>query len=251
MYRISQQEPSPGFKKAWQAAGRHIQQYGQGGVHWIRANLNPPLAEHLSFRIGNQLLFIFVEAEEYAFNSGKDLFLKVAKEAGAIPCVLPMAEHLTEYSPIESGWGLLHAETGKNVNPLALVSTDLIEVSNWELHDFAIQTVKSNLEQEGKNIFSAHSSLHIDPSIWFEESGKVYWVVVRAVRYPERDANIPTNINAIKKSCAQVGKSGYFASVTIANADDPFDPEASENGNFLPVYRGHGMYPHFSGLTAV
>lgn len=253
MYQIEQEEPSLGFKKAWKAAGRHIQQNGQGGVNWIRADLNPPMVEHLSFRIGNQLLFIFVEAEEYKFNRGKELFLKVSKEAGAIPCIIPMAEHLTEYSPIESGWGLIHAETGKYVNPLELVSSDLIEISNWELHDFAIQFVKSNLEKEGKNIFSAQSSQHIDPSIWFEESGKNYWVVVRAVRYPERDANIPNNINEIKKSCAQMGKVGYFASVAVAvaNADDPFDPKARENGNFLPIYRGHGMYPRYTGLTEV
>ena len=199
MYQVEQEEPSQNFKRAWHAAGKHIQTHGQDGVNWIRADLNPPMAEHLSFRIGNQLLFVFVEAAEFEFNRSKDLFLKVSKEAGAIPCIISMEEHLTEYSPLESGWGLLHAETGEYIDPLELVSDDLIEISNWELHDFAIQVVKTNLKKEGKDILSAQLSLHIDPSIWFEEFGKNFWVVVRAVRHPEREANIPKNINEIKE----------------------------------------------------
>lgn len=251
MHKIEQEEPSQSFKRAWKVAGSHIQKYGQRGVNWIRADLNPPIAEHLSFRIGNQLFFIFVEAAEFEFSRGKTLFLQVSKEAGAIPCIFPLTENSTGYKPFEAGWGLLHAETRKTIDPLALVSEELLEISNWELHDFAIQVVKGNLEKEGKNVFSTQSSLHIDPSIWYENSGNAYWVVVRAARYPTKEANIPDNINEIKENCAGMSKFGYFASVTVANADDPFDPMAKENGNYLPIYRGHGMYPRFSGLTEV
>lgn len=250
MCQVEQEEPSQSFKRAWQAAGHHIQQQGQGGVNWIRANLNPPMAEHLSFRIGNKLFFIFVEAAEFNYEIGKDLFLNVAKEATAIPCIMPMTE-LSEYQPSISGWGLIHADTRKQINPLELVTEEPIEVSDWELHDFAIQIVKSSLEKEGKNVFSAQSSLHIDPSIWFEELGKAYWVVVRAVRYPDKDTSIPKNINEIKANCVRMGKVGYFASVAVANADDPFDPMAKENGNYMPIFRGHAMYPRYNGLIKV
>jgi hypothetical protein len=251
MYRVEQEEPSLNFKHAWQSAGKHIQQKGHGGVNWIRADLNPPMAEHLSFRIGNKLFFIFVEAAEFTFEERRNLFLEVAKEATAIPCIMPMTEHLSQYSPAAFDWGLIHAETRQPINPLELVTNEPIVMSDWELHDFAIQVVKSNLKNEGKNVFSAQSSLHIDPSIWFEDSGKAYWVVVRAARYPERDAAVPANINDIKASCANMGKVGFFASVGIANNDDPFDPQAKENGNFLPLYRGHGMFLRFEGLLEI
>jgi hypothetical protein len=251
MNQVEQEEPSQNFRRAWQAAGRHIQQQGQGGVNWIRADLNPPMAEHLSFRIGNKLFYIFIEAAEFSYERGCSLFLKVAKEATAIPCIMPMTEHLSEFKPSIDGWGLQHAETKKNINPLELVTDEPIEISDWELHDFAIQVVRGGLEKEGKNVFSAQSSLHIDPSIWFKESGKEFWVVVRAVRYPEKDADIPKNIQDIRDSCSHMGEVGYFASVAVGNSDDPFDPDAKENGNFLPLYRGHGMFVRYEGINEV
>ena len=251
MNKIKQEEPSLDFKRAWQSARHHIQQQGQGGVGWIRSNLDPPVAEHLSFLVGNKLFFIFVDAAEFSYEMGKNLFLKASKEAAAIPCVMPMTEHLSGSQPSVHGWGLLHAETHKEVNPLELITDELIEISDWELHDFAIKVVKDSLEKEGKNVFSAQSSLHINPSIWFEESGIRYWVVVRAVRYPEKEATIPSNIMDIKAGCSHKGETGYFASVSVANAEDPFDPMAKNNGNFFPLYRGYGVSVIYKGLIDV
>jgi len=251
MYQIEQKEPSLNFKRAWQAAGGHIQKQGHGSVNLLRGNLNPPMAEHLSFRVGNKLFFVFVEAAEFTFAGEHSLFLKVAKEATAIPCIMPMAERLSGYFPKISGWGLMHAETRKEINPFELVTDELIEMSDWEVHDFATQVVKNSLEKDGKNVFSSQSSLHIDPSVWFEESGKAFWVVVRAVRYPDKEACIPSNIRDIEASCSKMGERGFFASVTVANADDPFDPDSKENGNFLPLYRGHGMFVRYDGLNEV
>ena len=61
MYEIEQGELPQEFTFAWQCAGQHIQKMGQEGVQWLRANLNPPIAEHLSFRLGNQLIFVYVD----------------------------------------------------------------------------------------------------------------------------------------------------------------------------------------------
>jgi hypothetical protein len=51
MYQVEQSPPSEGFQKAWSAAGQHIQKQADNGLSWLRATLNPPMAEHLSFRI--------------------------------------------------------------------------------------------------------------------------------------------------------------------------------------------------------
>ena len=251
MYQVEQSEFSQEFKNAWQVAGRHLQKKGGEGINWIRANLNPPMAEHLSFRIGNQLFFVFVEAAEFHYEHGKNLFLKVAHEATATPCLMPMNKRIAIFEPKYSEWGLVHAESGDPIDPATMVSDELIEMSEWELHDFAIQTVKNYLSEKGKNVFSAQSSLHIDPSIWFEESEDAYWVVVRTTKYPEKEAAVPHNIKEIAKSCSRMGKAGYFASVAVANSDDPFDPNAENNGNYLPLYRGHGMFVSFEGLKSV
>jgi hypothetical protein len=64
--------------------------------------------------------------------------------------------------------------------------------------------------------------------------GVRYWVIVKAPRYPERNTNPPSNITDIKESNSLQEGIGYLASVTVASADDPFDPREKRNGNFAP-----------------
>lgn len=73
--------------------------------------------------------------------------------------------------------------------------------------------------------------------LWFVEDGKEYWVVVREVRYPAPKAEMPENVEQIAEACS-VKAVGGGASVSLGNRDDPFDPEAANNGNYLPLYRG-------------
>ena len=67
MHIIDQEEPSEEFQAAWNSAGKHIQAQCRGGIKWIRVNLRRPFIEHFSFIIGNQLFFVFVEAENLSF----------------------------------------------------------------------------------------------------------------------------------------------------------------------------------------
>lgn len=249
MYEIEQGELPQSFIEAWQCAGQHIQKMGQKQVNWLRATLNPPIAEHLSFRLGNQLFFIYVDTDVLPFvGKRQSLFLNVSHEAKAIPCLLKMVSKAGIYQPSLSAWGLINAETGQVVNPPSMVTNKPIEMSDWELHDFAIQVVRSYLEKEGKSVFSAQSSLHIDPSIWFEYKNSPHFVVVRADRYPKKKASRPANIEDIKQSCAKMSQVGFFASVTVANANDPFDP----SGEIItPLYRGQGMIVNFEGLETI
>ena len=251
MFRVEQEEPTEEFKQAWSAAGRYIQNQADSELNWLRANLNPPMAEHLSFRIGNQIFFVFVEAAEFNYKAAGNLFEEVCKEAGAIPCIMTMSKSLGEWQPNSSGWGLINADTNKVINPVDFVSDELIEITDWELHDFAIQVVCAGLGKQGKEIFAKQPSPKIDPSIWFQDGNGPHYVVVRAARHPEKEALLPNNINDIKLSCAEMSNSGYFASVILANAEDPFDPNAKSNGNFLPLYRGYGMIPKYPGLSAL
>jgi len=251
MYRVEQAEPTEEFKQAWSAAGRYIQNQADTGFNWLRANLNPPMAEHLSFRIGNQIFFVFVEAAEFNYKADGRLFDKVCKEANAIPCLMPMSKSLGKWRPKNDGWGFINAYSKKAMNPLDFVSDELIEMTDWELHDFAIQVVCAGLEKEGKKIFSKQPSREIDPSIWFQDETGPHYVVVRAARYPETEISLPKNIDDIKLGCSKMSKSGYFAPVILANSEAPFDPNAKSNGNFLPLYRGFGMFPKYPGISAL
>jgi hypothetical protein len=251
MYRLEQAEPTEEFKRAWSAAGQYIQRQANSGFNWLRTSLNLPMAEHLSFRIGNQIFFVFVEAAEFTYKCDGRIFDKVCKEANAIPCLMPMSKSLGEWEPNNVGWALINANSNKAINPLDFVTDELIEMTDWELHDFAIQVVCSGLVKDGKNIFSKQPSCEINPSIWFEDEYGPHYVVVRAARYPETEVSVPNNIDDIKLECSEMSKSGYFAPVILVNSGDPFDSNAKSNGNFLPLYRGVGIFPNYPGILAL
>ena len=248
MYKIEQDMPSREFIGAWNAAGTHIQHQADTGLSWLRTTPVPPLAEHLSFRIGNQIFFLFIEAAEFRYREKSSLFDDVCKEANAVPCLMPMIMRGGAWKPELPGWGLKHAHTQAPLNPLDLVSDALIEMTDWEVHDFGIEIVVRSLEHEGKQVFSRQSDRKIDPSIWFRDDGGPHFVIVRAARYPAPQASLPDHVESIKQNCSGMSRSGFFASVVMASADDPLDPNANENGHVMPLYRGHGLYPEFEGL---
>ena len=82
-----------------------------------------------------------------------------------------------------SGWGLVDARTGALVDPAHLVTDEKIEMTEWELQDFAVQVVRTQLEKEVCQLMSWQGNPDVDPAIWFVgESKGPEWVVVRAVR---------------------------------------------------------------------
>ena len=117
------------------------------------------------------------------------------------------------------GWGLVDAKTGKPVNPVELVTDEKMEMTQWELQDFAVQVVGDQLEKEAHQLMSWQGNPDVDPAIWFVgDSKKPEWVVVRAARYPEKDAVRPVNWNAIAAGCANMSQIGHFASVAFARS---------------------------------
>ena len=251
MHTIIQEDPSEEFQAAWAVAATHIQSQCRGGISWIRADLRRPFIEHLSFRIGNQLFFVFIEAAEFNLTERYDAFIAYAKLANATPCLIVMNKNITKFEPVNSGWGLLNAFTKAPVDPLALVNDELIEISDWELHDFAISVVKNGLIEEGKAVYSTCSDMEINPSLWFEENGAHHWVVIRGLRHPSISAERPENLDLIAERMPGEKSAGYYAIVTVANSDDAYDSEAADNGNFLPLYRGHGMTVKYTGIQPI
>jgi hypothetical protein len=243
---LSQPELPSEFVAAWRSAGTRLQAIGQGAVAWIRSTLMFALAEHLSFRLGNQLFFVYVDVDAMPFEGQRrKRFLEAAREATAIACVMRMERRGGGWVPEDPGWGLIDAVSRREVDPPGLVSDELVEMSDWELHDFAIQIVRSHLKRERKRVCSVMSSLHADPSIWFEDERARFWVVVRAARFPAKAAARPANMEEIGKWCSGMSPVGFFASVSLASADDAF---ASGIVPATPMYRGHAIRVRFAGL---
>jgi hypothetical protein len=252
MYEIEMHEPSPEFAQCWSAAGRHLLACAHDTqLSWLKATLTPPFLEHMSFRVGNQLFFIRIEDVSGRLDApgNPNGVLVVADGCNGTACLMPMRPVGNEWEPNESGWGLVGAKSGTAIDPAALVTDEQIEMTDWEVHDLAVQIVRDHLESKlGHQLMSTNGNPDVDPSIWFVGDHGPEWVVVRAVRYPALEATLPPNIDNIAEICAGLSRVGHFGSVSVANSEDAFDPGGGIPP--LPLWRGHEMTVRFEGLAS-
>ena len=254
MFDIDTPTPSPDFLNCWKAAGNHFNNQVPGGIQsWLRAHPYPPFLEHLSFRIGNQLLFVRLEAEDGSvdFPGNRDGLRSIARGCKGHACLLPMKRHPSrrDWVTARPGWGLIDATTMAQVDPPSLVTNEKIEMTEWELQDFAVQVVRDQLEKTNFRLMSWQGNPSVDPSIWFVGDSKgPEWVVVRAVRYPENTAKKPENLRSIAASCEKMSKIGHFASVAFVSVEQSFDPGANHTA---PLWRGGGTHVRYEGLERI
>jgi len=167
MFEMDHSELSAPLYIAWRRAGRHIHRMSDGSVPWLKMHADAPPHEHLIFRIGNRLFFVFVEVPPYAvFDdvSARRLH-RAAGEANGVACVMPMRPEDSDLAPAAPGWGLVNTRDGRPINPPALVDDELVEMSAWELLDFATLIVRTHIDRDGGHVFSWHTSVRVDPSM--------------------------------------------------------------------------------------
>ncbi len=251
MYDIEMQEMSPEFFECWKAAYEHLNDQVDDGIQsWLRVHPYPPFLEHLSFRLGNQLFYIRIVDSDGKIQppgSLQGLFM-IAEATGGHACILPMKRpySVNPWVAEEPGWGLLDARTHKPVNPVVLVTQELIEMTPWELQDMAVQVVRESIEDDGYELMSWQGNPEVDPSIWFVvKTKRPEWVVVRALRYPEDQASRPENWNELAERFMHADLAGHFASVSVASIEQPFEDEDEAP---VPIWRGHGMHISYTGL---
>jgi hypothetical protein len=253
MIEIEMDDVSEDFRLCWAAAGRHLSMQVQGGsLGWLKASLTPPCLEHLSFRIGNQLFYVrIVDTNGRVNGPGNQIGLsRVAEECQGHALLMPMEATEDGWKPVNSGWGLIDPESNLSVNPLNLVTEELIEMTEWELLNFGVQVVRDHiLKKLNFKIMSTLADPGVDPSIWFVGPDGPEWVVVRVARYPAPQAAMPNNIEDIAKSCSRTGAVGHFASVVFANGQEAYDPD--HGGVGMKLWRGHRASIKFQGLEKI
>lgn len=248
MHNIQMAEVTEDFAKCWRAAGMHIQSQVQGEFKsWLRAHINPPFLEHLSFRLGNQLFYIRIQDvdDELEIPGSLGGLLSIANASKGHACLMPMKKIAGKWTCVTPGWGLVSVETDANINPVDFISDEQIEMTDWELQDFAVQVVRHNLENEGKQLISWQGNPSVDPSIWFVGDDGPEWVVVRAFRHGLIKASKPNNWKEIVSNLKNTGASGNYAAVTCASPDDVFDPTGD---NAAKLFRGQGLHVRYLGL---
>jgi hypothetical protein len=245
MHQIDEYSFSQDFADAWSAAGKHLLSKSGGTITWLRNNLSPPIIEHLSFRMGNRLFFIYVDAAECNTNNKRKNFISHCNRASAFPCVISMEKSGNEWTPINYDWGLILADTNEPVNPIDLVDEEKIEISDWELQDFSLKRLAFEIENEGGEIIGMNSDPEVFPSCIFRKDEKTFFVILSAARHPIQIAAMPINTPNVLRHLSGRTDGGYFASIVVASTNDPFIPDSLYG---YPLYRGEGYYIKYSGL---
>lgn len=227
------------FFEMWSAAGRHLDQWSDRGLTWLRAHPNPPYMEHLSFRFGNQLYFVRVVDAAGRIEGPGTLggLRRVSLGNRGHGCLLPMIHSANEWTPLRLGWGLVSPGDGRPLNPEELATDAIIEMSPWEIHDLAVQVARQHLQDEGMEIITYDSDPEVEPAVWVRDrDGRPAWVIVRAACHPAPRPEPPEGWRQLAGQFGGTNYRGYFAPVGLANAEDPFHPAGK---GALPLWRGH------------
>ena len=180
------------------------------GFLWIKTELSYPSFDDFTFAYRNKIFSVLVERAErtgnnkFSFGNVRRVRTLIAgcENNNLVPCIYPVVETegethvfygypITDFKDGKSiigSWNLIHAVSKKFVDPFDEASDELIEVSDWELQNWAVKIVANYLYKEGFKLLSYSDVLGIEPHIWFENSeGKRCWVEVLYEKYPDTD----------------------------------------------------------------
>lgn len=276
-YLIDRRKPSALFLETINIAGQRIhEQFGKNvsnlppnlDYKWIRRDLTYPAFDHLSFAYKNQVFSVLaapcVENESLLTRQERSRFIDAATKNNLVPCLFKI--DIKKRKPLQDGWNLTHFTTGEAIVPAELASNEKILLSEWELHNFAIQIVRNHITDTQNGCILSYCDVpDINPQLWFEhDNGDTCWVIVRHIADP--DNFTLSDWLGLEQSNPQIqGYDGYFAAVSFASAE----PElCNTDGNTIPIserfsgetlffkahfplYRTENFHVKFDGLQQV
>ncbi len=229
------------FKKF---AGRVRNEYED--FRWIKTDLTSQCFEDFTFAYRNRIFSVLVEKAEttqgnqvrFGNRERVERLLAICEKNNLTPCIYPVIEKGN--SRVFLGmWNLIDPKTGKFVDPVAVSSDEPVEISDWELKNWAIQIVMNHVREQGLEILSYCDAPGVEPQICFKDGdGRPCWIEVLPTRYPEKKAEFsaagfPPNV---------LVHDGYVAYVDFAG------DEAHTSGTII---RGRGADFIFNGIEKV
>ena len=145
---------------------------------------------------------------------------------------------MTTIKALHNGWNLFNTETDEEIIPEHLATTEKIELSRWEMRNYAITYIRRIFEAQHVKVLSFQDTLEVDPQMWFEDSnGKKCWLIIRCETTPKEKAEQAEKLNEIIRRCFTYD--GYFAGIVLKPLDDD------------KLYRGSRVNIEFNGLEKI
>jgi hypothetical protein len=219
------------FLQARQAAGYHIQQVFQGyygedfaeqhEFSWIHGAVTYPAFDDLTFRFRDHVFSVVVaigkERDLEGLEDEQRLMeqRRICRANNMVPCLFVVDGK--RYVPVFPGIGLIHTGTCEAVDPFALAGPEKVEMSDWELTNFAISLVVQELESEGHEIGSYCDYPGITPQVWFGSEEQPQWCVVRYFTDGEQIVPFVPDYEGERERLASMP--GYVADVVFKPID--------------------------------
>ena len=249
---------------------------------WIKTELTYPAFDNFTFAFGNQIFPVFVEivqdGRSLLETRERERLVEAAKDNHLVPCLWKM--NVTSLKPSVAdrilgrnrpygnpfnmaptnpmSWNLWHAETGKSLDPVSFATNERIEMSEWELRNFAIGIARQEVEKKNWKVSSFCDVLQIDPQIWFEDDkGRMCWCIVRFVRNPDND-DFHKWVGYENKDPRLKPYDGFYAGVGAApggvacfDREGESIPLSERFSGKAPLWRGESMFVRFNGLKRI
>ncbi|AAZ24605.1 DUF4062 domain-containing protein [Colwellia psychrerythraea] len=238
------------FLKALHYAGKHIQDtlmYDLGTSNdnklstWLYTGKECISPAHLGFRLGTKLYFVLLDLVDTETPYGNyQHFSGFCEKNGLIPCLMKMKKEAEHYIPIYSGSGLRNEISMEIVDRCIEEPLPSSVMTAWENYDFAIQVVRSYLEQKNYNILSYSHDPNIIPSINFLNEGNTAVVKVTATFQSENGQQESISCGYFSENDVLSTLSGgvFEAKVHVYNGND----------KKLPPIRGEALGIDFEGI---
>ena len=115
-------------------------------------------------------------------------------------------------------------------------------LSELELHQLAMNIVGKDLEKDSFEFLSVNSKLKKDPQFVCLKNKKLFFIVVKAVLYPDNPNKVEIyKIDQLKVHAEKFNASLFFAGVGLANSD-----------NYeLPIFKDSDYVVNFKGIEKI
>ncbi len=273
-YLIDRPEPTEIFLKARQIAGIQLQEqfkiFNNGkvdssfdGFKWVKTELTYPSFDNLTFSYKSSVYSVVIELIDNTGSSfslkQRERLLNACAENNLVPCLFKInlqekSKNLLsfmassniqdeyELNSLEQGWNLFNARTNQKINPLTLSSDEPTKMSKWELSNFAIQIVRTDIEKEGNEVLSFCDLPEINPQIWFKDKqGNVCWVVVKHIT-SEIDLDYKKWVGLEQHNEQLLPFDGFYASIQF---------HSLKTNSMINLNRGDAYVVNYKGLERI